>query len=186
MYYENYLRSPSNQNSTWGTRETKSFDIEKGVQATHMLQVTGSRRMASCSYLYVVGVELVARQGVERAEVLASWEDTVTSTASVAANKTTRMGLQSKRNAQTVYLWLQTNPNMISPCLIQRKLFAYIDYEEVWPCIFLYSIRQYSIQRKTQAFRVLARVRAFITHTSGVTVMRPLTWTGNLTLKSPN
>jgi len=137
MYYENCLiRWPSNQRSTW-TGETKSFDIGKGVQATHMLQETGSRRMSSWAYLYVVGVELVARQGVERAEVLASWEDTVTSTASVAAKKTTRMGLQSKRKAQTVYVWMQTNPNMNSPSLTLRKWSAYIEYEEVLPCIFL-------------------------------------------------
>lgn len=89
--------------------------------------------------------------------------------------KTTRMGLQSKRNAQTVYLRLQTNPNMNSPCLILRKLSAYMEYEEVRPSVFLHSV-----QRKTQAFRVLTRLRAFITHTSGVTVMRPRTCTGNL------
>jgi hypothetical protein len=35
----------------------------------------------------VVGVELVARQGIERAEVLASRKDAVTSTAAVAAEK---------------------------------------------------------------------------------------------------
>jgi hypothetical protein len=35
----------------------------------------------------VVGVELVARQGIERAEVLASRKDAVTSTASVAEEK---------------------------------------------------------------------------------------------------
>ena len=75
---------------------------------------------------------------------------------------------------------LQSKSNMNSQCLILRKLSAYIEYKEQRSCIFLYSIRQHSIQRKTQAFRVLTRIRAFITHTSGVTVMRPLTCTGNL------
>jgi hypothetical protein len=40
-----------------------------------------------CSYLDVVGVELVARQGVEGAEVLTSREDAVTSAASVPEEK---------------------------------------------------------------------------------------------------
>lgn len=98
--------------------------------------------------------------------------------------KTTRMELQSKRNAQTVRLWLQTNLNMNSPRLILRTLSAYIEYEEVRPClptasrIFLYGTRQHSIKRKTLAFRVLTT--AFITHTSGVTVIGPLTCTANL------
>jgi hypothetical protein len=42
----------------------------------------------TCPYLDVVGVELVARQGIERAEVQASRKDTVTSTAAMAEEKT--------------------------------------------------------------------------------------------------
>jgi hypothetical protein len=50
----------------------RNWGDEEAYKSPTCYKQLAVRRMPSCSYLYVVGVELVARQGVERAEVLAS------------------------------------------------------------------------------------------------------------------
>lgn len=123
----------------------------------------------------------MARQGVERAEVLASREDTVTSTASVAAKRPQEWDYNLNVTPKCLLVAADQSQHE-QPMSELKKLSAYIEYEELPPCIFLYSI-----QHKAGSW-VLRRFRASITYTFGEPVTRPLTCKGNLnqTKKKPS